>query len=114
MEGNANVELRLLILDLIRNAKSKEKGKKGKKQKSAALTNIGGVDLLATKSDDFMESLDMDDETSTTFEHLFVEEFDANDHKTQHIRRVSASPKNKFSDIVVKRKLTKIRRRCKR
>ena len=51
-----------------------------------------------------MESLDMDDETSATFEHLFVEEFDANDHKTQHIRRVSASPKNKFSDIVVKKK----------
>ena len=51
-----------------------------------------------------MESLDMDDETSATFEHLFVEEFDANDHKTQHIRRVSASPKNNFSDIVVKKK----------
>ena len=68
---------------------------------------------MATKSDDFMESLDMDDETSATFEHLFVEEFDANDHKTQHIRRVSASPKNKFSDVVVKKKLMKIRREMK-
>ena len=36
-----------------------------------------GVDLLQ-KINDFMESLDMDDETSATFEHLFVEEFDAN------------------------------------
>ena len=70
--------------------KKKSKGKKGKKKKSVTQTNVGGVDLLASKSDDFMEGLDMDDQTSATFEHLFVEEFDANTHKTQHIRRVSS------------------------
>ena len=107
MDENTNAEAQTSDTgpDTKRKKKSKgKKGKKGKKQKSATRTNIAGVDLLTTKSDDFMESLDMDDETSATFEHLFVEEFDANDYKTQHIRRVSTSPKNNFSDIVVKKK----------
>ena len=78
----------------------KKGAKKGKKKKNKKGT-VEGADLALSskKTDDYMEGLDMDDETSATFEHLFVEEFAANDHKTQHIRHVEDKPTLNLKDL---------------